>query len=176
MAVGLRYRFGDKLTVKYRFAYSTDPFNVGFVTSDDSSYKVIFGARKLKVVENIINVKYVVKNNMTVSLNVRHYWNTGTYIKYYSLQTDGQLRDIPTYSTSHDFSYNVFNIDLIYSWQFAPGSVLSIAYKKALENENKIIQPFTKNLENTFVLPQRNSFSVKIVYYLDYQYLKKLRR
>ncbi|MBK9026156.1 MAG: hypothetical protein IPL69_19995 [Saprospiraceae bacterium] len=48
---------------------------------------------------------------MALTLNARHYWTTGRYRKYLTLQEDGGLIDNTDYSFNNDFNYNVFNID-----------------------------------------------------------------
>jgi hypothetical protein len=61
-----------------------------------------------------------------------------------------------------------------YLWRFAPGSELSLVWKNAIyTNDNNLVNSFVDNLENTFAASQINSISLKILYYLDYQYLMK---
>ncbi len=111
---------------------------------------------------------------MSLSLNARHYWITGEYVKYYTLLDNGLLAENTTYTINNDFSYNAFNIDAVFSWQFSPGSVFSIVYKNAIEKEEVIIpKSYSDNFSNTFQSPQTNSISLKVLYYLDYQNLKK---
>jgi len=70
--------------------------------------------------------------------------------------------------------FNTFNLDLIYAWEFSPGSQLSIAYKNAsLTSNNLATSGYYYNLFNTFKQPQNNNFSIKLLYYIDYQNLKK---
>jgi len=63
---------------------------------------------------------------------------------------------------------------MIYTWQFAQGSFINIAWKDAssLFNEN-VNDRYGKNLNNIISTPQQNNFSVKVIYYLDYLTLKK---
>lgn len=87
---------------------------------------------------------------------------------------DGTLAENTTYTQNNDFSYNAFNIDAVFSWEFAPGSLISVVYKNAIETDEQIILPkFSNNFSNTIESPQTNSISLKVLYYLDYQYLKK---
>jgi hypothetical protein len=68
----------------------------------------------------------------------------------------------------------VFNIDLVYSWQFAPGSFMTLVYKNAIEtNSGKITNNLWNDLKTTLHGPQTNSVSLKLIYYLDYLYLRK---
>lgn len=168
----VRFRVNDKLTLSHTFALYFDPFNFGYATTEDNG-AIIMGGRKIYTTINKLTCRYIFKNDMSASVSARHYWFTGRYRHYYLLQDDGNYLDY-TYSGNRDFSYNAFNVDFIYSWRFAPGSTVSIVYKNAIEYDGPFVtQNFTKNLKETWDLPQTNSFSIKLLYYLDYLYLRK---
>ena len=60
------------------------------------------------------------------------------------------------------------------NWWFAPGSQMSIVWKNIMqEDKNILIRNLFSNISNTFNTMPQNSFSFKIVYYLDYLYLRK---
>jgi len=114
---------------------------------------------------------------MALTLNARHYWTTGFYRKYLTLASDGVLIANYDYNYNNNYNYNVFNIDLVYSWQFAPGSNLSIVYKNAIETQtDKVTANLLNDVSRTLHDPQSNSISVKVLYYLDYLALKKSSR
>ena len=59
--------------------------------------------------------------------------------------------------------------DMIYTWQFAQGSFINLAWKGIGERDNKDFEPnYVKNLSNTIKGDQFNSLSVKVIYFLDY--------
>ena len=168
-----RLRVNNKLSFICEFNYGFDPFNAGYVNTDTNN-AIIFGARKLHTYTSVVSAKYIFKNDLSLTLNARHYWNTGEYINFYTLAENGILQANNTYSQSHNFSYNSFNIDAIFSWQFTPGSLLSIAYKNVIDKEELTIpNNFAENFSNTLHLPQTNRLSIRILYFLDYQSLKK---
>ncbi|MBL0104374.1 MAG: hypothetical protein IPP51_11835 [Bacteroidetes bacterium] len=172
-SLGLRYRFNDHLTLKFINGYNFDPYNFGVADYSDPD-NIIYGLRILHTYENILSGKYIFKNDMSLTLNARHYWTTGKYRLYYTLQNDGGLQANDTYgeTNNNDFNYNVFNIDLVYSWQFAPGSNLSIVYKNSIEDQiSSVTHDIFSNLNRVVKLPQANSISIKLIYYLDYQSL-----
>ncbi len=171
---GLRFRINDKFSIFYSGGYSFDAYNEGFVTID-STGDVIFGGRILETVANNLRIKYIFTPNMSLSLNGRHYWNTGKYVQFFSLLNDGSLSINNYHEELHDFNYNAFNIDLVYSWIFSPGSNLSIVYKNAIETDEllTIFPRFSENFGNTLASPQTNSISIKFLYYLDYLSLRK---
>jgi hypothetical protein len=172
-SLALRYRFSDHLTLTLSNGYNFDPYNFGVADFSDPQ-NIIYGLRILNTFENVLSGKYIFKNDMSLSLNARHYWSTGKYRLYYTLLDDGGLQDNNTYgeTNNNDFNYNVFNIDLVYSWQFAPGSNLSIVYKNSIEDQNNVVtQDLFKDFRRVVALPQANSISIKLLYYLDYQSL-----
>jgi hypothetical protein len=111
---------------------------------------------------------------MSLTLNGRHYWTNATYRQYFSLQEDGGMLENDSYSQNNDFNYNYFSIDLIYSWQFAPGSIFTIGYKNIIETQDQeIVYNFGKNFNQTITSPQTNTVSLKLIYFFDYLYLKR---
>ncbi len=170
-----RYRFNDNLTIKITSYFAFDPYNLGYADTEPNG-NIIYGVRRLYTLENILGINYTFKNDMYISLNARHYWSTAEYRKYMTLLEDGELEDNYSYTSNNDFNYNAFNIDLLYSWQFAPGSNMSIVYKNLIESDDVgivTIPTYSENLKKMFHDPQLNSLSIKILYYLDYQYIRK---
>ena len=95
------------------------------------------------------------------------------YSQYYQLTPDGKLNDI-SYSGNADVSYNQFNVDMDFNWQFAPGSFISAAWKNDISQQDQLTrQNYFDNVNKTSITPQSNRLSLKIIYYLDYLYLRK---
>jgi len=169
--LSLRFRVNDKFTLNYSLGFYYDPYNFGFAGYEGDS--VLYGARRLYTNVNRFAVRYIFKNDMSLSISARHYWLTGRYRYYYYLAENGDYIDYASYQGNNDFSYNAFNIDLLYSWRFAPGSTITIAYKNAIEYDGPFVtQSYSKNMKDTWSLPQTNSFSIKVLYYLDYVNMK----
>jgi hypothetical protein len=68
---------------------------------------------------------------------------------------------------------------MFYTWDFLPGSRITVAWKNALGNEVVIdgrrYGNYIKNFQQMFNNPHSNEFSIKVVYFLDYLQLKKKR-
>jgi hypothetical protein len=92
------------------------------------------------------------------------------------LTDDGYLAP-SDYDENNDFNFNAFNIDMVVRWEFAPGSELALAWKNALltYEESEVVDKYFDNLKNVLESPSDNSFSLKLLYYLDYLYLKRKR-
>ncbi|MBI3503031.1 MAG: carbohydrate binding family 9 domain-containing protein [Bacteroidetes bacterium] len=166
-----RYRFNDKFNMTYSYWQGNDADDVGFV--DNVNDTIIFGVRNVFTKTNTIEGNYLFTPRMSLSLRVRHYWSQVKYSSYFALNDIG--KDSPTsYNTSNDINFNAFNIDLAFTWQFHPGSEISIVWKNAILTEKSdLVKNYYENLNRTIGSPQSNSFSIKILYYLDYQMLKR---
>ncbi|HNR19422.1 MAG TPA: DUF5916 domain-containing protein [Bacteroidia bacterium] len=175
----LRYRINDKLTLTSNLAYYFDPFNFGYVDTYNDTY--LMGGRKTNTYITQLSARYIFKNDMSLTLIGREYWFNGKYRRIFELLDNGDYAQVndDELRESYHFSYNFFNVDLLFSWRFAPGSDLNITYKNIYEpqtNEQYIFKGnnYQNNLEEvTTGYPHTNNISVKVLYYLDYLYLRK---
>lgn len=168
------YRFNKKLTITTTTYLEFRKNNLGYATmySTDS---VIFALRKRNTVENVLNIKYNFNNKMGLSFRARHYWSKVDNQEFYKLQDDGYLKHIPGgISTNVNYNVNYFNIDMVYTWQFALGSFINIVWKDAISTFDRNTQTrYFKNFSNTIQSDQQNSVSIRVIYFLDYLTLKK---
>lgn len=172
------FRLSDKFTFSLTSSYKLNSNDFGFADKP-SEDTVIFGKRILMTLENTLSGRYIFKNDLSLSLRLRHYWSRAQYVNFYTLLEDGDLLDNAAYygSKDYDFNYNAFNVDLVFSWQFAPGSNLSIVWKNAiLDEQSQPILNFFNDIKHTFTADQLNSLSIKVLYYLDYQYLVRNKK
>lgn len=174
LSLSAKYRFSNRFSAAYNWNYNYDPFNYG-LCNYDSLGGIIYGGRKLYTYENVISGKYIFQKDMAITLRARHYWSTGEYVQFFLLGEHGE--HLPTsYNENNDFSSNFFNVDVVYSWIFAPGSTLSIAYKNAVNQDlfgQKFNHRFDENFKATIASPQTNTLSIKLLYFLDYNSLRK---
>lgn len=167
-SVSLLVRPSDKLFLTYNLRYDFDPFNVGFANFDESEQPII-GGRRLDTWENSLRGTYIFKNNMSLALISRHYWITGQYKRYFSLDQEGEIVENSTYHQNNNFNFNVFNIDLIYEMRFAPGSILNIVYKNNISTEKTVVRRnFNNNINDLLNDPQATTVAIKVLYFLDY--------
>jgi Domain of unknown function (DUF5916) len=125
-------------------------------------------------IEHIISGKYTFSSRMGVTIRVRHYYSDVAYGQFFLLNRKGTL-DNTLYNTNHNINFNLFNVDCVYSWWFAPGSQISLTWKNFIQaSADKQIPDYFKNLHNTLESPQQNTFSFKILYYLDYLQMKRM--
>ncbi|HMU44715.1 MAG TPA: DUF5916 domain-containing protein [Chitinophagaceae bacterium] len=171
-----RYRFNNKITVSYGLNLSPQNNNTGFASFDEYD-NVIFGKRDIKTVENILNFKYSFNDKMNINTRVRHYWTKVDYKEFFTLLTDGSLQKNTAFNDNVDQNYNVFNIDAVYTWQFAPGSFINVVWKNYTEDFDRITDlAYFKNFSNILKTNHYNDLSIKVIYFLDYLQLKKKKK
>jgi hypothetical protein len=78
------------------------------------------------------------------------------------------------YSENYDVNFNAWNIDLTFTWWFAPGSQMTFLYRQAITAANSDPDlDFGENLNSLFSRPQQNNLSLRVIYWLDYNSLRK---
>ena len=130
---------------------------------------IVMGRRNRQEFILTIGTKYVFNPNAWLTLNFRHYWSNVSYQDYWLLLDDGSLERFPTYDGDHDVNFNTLNIDLKFSWWFAPGSEMVLLYRNSLAtSSDKVDDHYIYNLSKTLNTPQHHTFSIRVVYFLDY--------
>lgn len=167
------FRLNDKVAFGLDLNFNPNYNFVNWTTMQGA--QSIFSKYDRRTVENSFDAKYTFTNLMGVAVVLRHYWSDRRNKEFYLLKPDGNLADFQgTTPTGTDRNYNVFNIDLIYIWQFAPGSTLTLSYKDAAETyQTYYLEKYNRNLSGILSAPQNNSLSVKVLYFVDYLDLKK---
>lgn len=167
------YRVNQKLSFTYFLGYYPRFNNIGYAQTV-SSNQIVFGNRDRNTVENIFNSKYNFTNKQGITFRLRHYWSKVEYKQYFDLQQDGTIKPAVTYTGNANDNVNIFNIDMVYTWQFAPGSFLNAVWKNAVFTQTSNTKSgYFKNFSNTVESDQNNNISLKVIYFLDYLQLKK---
>ncbi|MFP5041024.1 DUF5916 domain-containing protein [Parasediminibacterium sp. JCM 36343] len=167
-----QYRFNKKLSANIVSTINIWNNNLGYATTVNDS--VIIGLRRVRSVENIYTAKYNFTNKMGISFRLRHYWSklTNGQLKY--LSKDGSMANIDGISQNADYNINFFNIDMVYTWQFALGSFLTVTWKNAIgTSDQSVYNNYVKNLGTTLHSNELNTVSIKMIYFLDYLDIKK---
>jgi hypothetical protein len=173
-----RYRFSDKLSVSQDLMFNPTKNDAGFY---DNYYEnnvlkdILFSRRNLKTVQNILSLKYNFNYRSGITFRARHYWSEVKVQQLYDLGNDGSLSPTKHQDVviQHQ-NYNIFNIDAVYTWQFAPGSFLNIVWKdESFLGDQEVVNDYFRNFNHTISSPQNNNLSIKVIYYLDYLDFKK---
>ena len=167
-----QWRASDRLFINLGAEHSFIDQDVGWVAFDGDD--IILGRRDLWTTETGLEARYIFNNRMGLSLRARHYWSRAIYVDFHMLDEEGILQ--PTDHSGmdeegepvHDVDFDAFNVDLIYTWNFAPGSQLTVAWKNLIyTSDNRITEDHFENLANTLDAPQTNRFSLKVLYFID---------
>ncbi len=159
-------QLSDKLSLRPSSVYSIFLNGAGYAGTFNGTPK--YGVRDVRTLTNILQGKYLFKNNLALTLRMRHYWSYGLYDYYGDLDEEGYIIPDPNFTENADFNFNAFNTDLIFTWQFAPGSFMNIVYKNNLKRDEQVIRTsYFNNLNTVFEQGQRNTLTFKLVYFFD---------
>ncbi len=170
-----RYRPNNQLAFFYSLEYRKINYEEGYAeVSGEVNDEIIFGRRNRKTVINSLSSKYSFNVKSSLSLTFRHNWETVAYgDQFYDLTSNGGLA--PTTYSRDNVNFNSWNLDLNYSWQFAPGSQLSAFYRNSIfgsSTDPKL--NFTDNLDELFSEPKQHLVSLRLVYFIDYNNIKDI--
>lgn len=167
-----RLRPNDRTFVILSASHSFRDEDLGWVAFDADS--IILGRRDLWTTELGIEGQYIFNNRMALTLRARHYWSRARYVDFHRLLDDGYLA--PTGYDGldedgqpvHDVDFDAFTVDLIFRWNFAPGSEMTLGWKDNIfTSDNVIMVNYFDDLRNTWEAPGVNSFSLKVLYFID---------
>jgi len=175
-----RLRLNDNFSLKYVLSIKHKYNDIGFVKNDTTNLLIhppqvdyIFAKRNTNMITNVLSVNYIINNKMDISVKLRYHLDQVKNLEFKSLGNDGYLYETD-YKGEHNVNYTTWTSDIAYSWRFAPGSQMSLVWKNAIVDEkNYLRNHWADNLEESFNLAQQNSISLKVIYYLDYLYLRK---
>jgi len=170
-----RMRFSNRFTITLSVGYDQNRNDYGWVSQSGSSSEspmIFFGRRDVTTISNVLNLKYIQNTRLSFNLRGRHYWSRAEYFDYYLLKEDGHL-DASPFDGDPSLSFNVLTADLQVVWYFAPGSEISMVWKNYINTaDDQIHLNYREDFKNTITSPQANSFSIRILYYLDYLKVK----
>ena len=175
-----RYRFNDKISVVYVLSVKNRYNDIGYIDNFVDSENIsnpILSLRNTNMITNVFRGSYIVNNKIDLSLKLRYHIDQVQNLKFQTLNNIGYLEPTSienTKESENNINYTTWTSDITLNWRFAPGSQLSLVWKNAIDNEdNTLINHWRNNVGETFNLEQQNSVSLKIIYYLDYLYLRK---
>ena len=168
------FKISDRFSLDYEIQVRDKINDIGYVDYEEETETIYFGLRNNKTLENKLNSSYIFSADSYLSVRLRHYWSRADYLdSYYTLNTDGSL-DPAVHNENYDYNYNAWNIDLVYTWRFAPGSEMSVVWKNSIYSDSdQIYYDFNDNIRHMFDTGMANSLSLKILYYLDWMYFQK---
>jgi hypothetical protein len=144
----------------------------GFIAKDNNDNS-IFSTRKKQFFTNVLQAQYVLNTKMSFDFKFRHHWEQVKNYSFHTLDDEGYLQ-ASDYEGLEDVNFNAWNIDLNFNYWFAPASEISLVWKNAILSSGERLESYyTDNLEALLNNPNENSLSLRVRYFLDYQYLKQ---
>ncbi len=164
-----KIRFNSKFSINNSLSLEFNNNGAGWAAFD-SAGAIIFSRRDVRTVEDVLSCKYNFTNKMGITLRVRHYWSKVAPKQFYELDKFGDLvKPSVAFTKNVNQNYNFFSTDLVYTWQFAQGSFVNVVWKDVGESFNRDFEKtYFDNFGKTINGQQSNSFSVRVIYFLDY--------
>jgi hypothetical protein len=183
-SISPRVRISDKLflvyTWEHNFTLNGRGYAIEYGTPVVTSDSVLFGKRDNITITNTINFTYTMSSRMGVTFRLRHYRSSLEYNQFYFLKNDGTLTPNnldgldANGESAYNTNFNAFTIDFVYQWVFLPGSQINFVWKNSIfSSDKRVNETYLDNVSRMFDYSPLNSFSIKVLYWLDYQSLKK---
>ncbi len=175
--LGFRYRFSNKFSLDLQADANKETNNLGYAFIRETNGEAITGFRDVKTTETVLSGIYNFTSRLNLSLRVRHYWNEVKYLSFHNVDSKGNLTNRPFINNWND-NVNIFNLDAFLTWDFRLGSRLILGYKNWLGDEEYVPigmakNSYLRNLGGVFDLRHGNEITMKFVYFLDYNQLRK---
>jgi hypothetical protein len=172
-----RYRFSNKFSLQIERTQLTDRNQIGYV-GQEANGEPIGGFRDFKEISSILSGTYNFTPRINFTARARHYWSKVEYNSFFHTDNDGEYIFVP-HNEDEDFNFNVFNLDAFFTWDFRPGSRVIAGWKNWLGQESQAsVDPlkykrYFSNLGQTLALPHGNEFTLRLIYFLDYNQLRR---
>lgn len=158
-------------------------YAIQFGTPVDTIFGILFGERNRMNLTQYVEFNYTLTNRMNIAFRTRHYWSVIKYNRFFTLAENGTLIPNSTLgltsegSSAYNLNYNALTVDCAYRWVFKQGSELSLVWKSAIFTSGNLLSSgYFPNIEDMFNAGlTNNSFSIKLLYWLDVAELKKLK-
>lgn len=165
-----RYRFSDKLLVIWNTDYSKRDKNFGYIYNDEQD--IFLGQRDVTTIENSLSASYNFDPYKAINLRFRNFWSTADYSDnvFFILKEDGSRTrtDYDIANSDPNTNFNIWNLDVSFSWRFAPGSEATLLYRNQIFNQDELSTiDYSESLNNLFNQPIQHNFSLRVVYFLD---------
>jgi len=177
LELGLRYRFSNKVTMEITNRNEAETDYIVFVDREPNGEPIISFV-DFTDITSIYSGIYNFTPRMNLTMRVRHNWSKVVYKRFANVDANG--RDIPrVYIPGQNENVNFFNLDAFYTWDFRLGSRIVLGWKNFLGREEfvngAIHKRYLNNLGKTLDLRHGNELTLRFIYFIDYNTLKKKR-
>ena len=175
--LGLRYRFSDKVTMEVTNATEKETDYIVFAGRELSGEPIISFV-DFTDITSIYQGVYNFTPRMNFTMRVRHNWSKVLYKRFANVDANG--KDIPrAFISNQDENVNFFNLDAFFTWDFRLGSRVVLGWKNFLGREENVDgslhRKYLNNLGKTLDLRHGNELTLRFIYFIDYNTLRKKR-
>ncbi len=174
-----RFRFSDRFTMSAAYYRQHDQGQFGYsFVREATTGAPLLARRQYTDVISVLSGIYNFTPRMNLTFRARHFWNRILNTNIYDVKEDGSWQERFSSMSDFDVNYNVFNLDVFYTWDFRLGSRIIFAWKNALgaDYENyingSIYRSYLHNARRVLQIPHGNEFTIRFIYFLDYQQLR----
>jgi hypothetical protein len=175
----IRFRFSNKFTMSTSWFRQEEHNQRGYAFMREANGEPIAGFRDFTETTTVLSGIYNFTPRLNMTLRTRHYWNRVNYNSFYNVAENGELTLRPFIPNSNE-NYNVFNLDAFITWDFRLGSRVIVGWKNWLGDNYGIEatqnRSYLKNLDALFNKSHGNEITLKLIYFLDYNQLRKDRQ
>lgn len=172
----LRYRFSNKVSMEVSHLNEAETNYIVNSYETETNGEPIVGFVDFKDITTTLSGIYNLTSRLNLNFRLRHNWS---YVPYNSFaNVDSKGNTIPRrFISGIDENVNFFNVDAFLRWDFKLGSNLTIGYKNWIGNNYAIdgikYQRYLSNFIKSFDASHGNEFTVKAIYFIDYNRLRK---
>jgi hypothetical protein len=165
-------RFNDQLSLTVSGEWDTNKQRVSYVGLDETNEDPIsvLSRRDTESFELWVRGTYNIDRTKAVALRLRNFWSRANFSEdLQMLIEDGFTTPyLGTESFIPDRDFNVWNMDVSYTWQFALASNVTILYRNSLSNNRETSEfNYTRSTFDLFEEQFDHLFSVRLTYFLD---------
>jgi hypothetical protein len=176
--MGFRYRFNNRFSMELSNRHESETDYIVYAGAETTGEPII-GFVDFKDVTSILSGSYNFAPRINLTFRARHYWSHVPYNRFANVDAKGNAiaRDPSLPAPDVNSNVNIFNLDAFFTWDFRLGSRVIVGYKNWLGEEytfNQVLATrYLNNLEKTFDTGHGNEWTVKLIYFLDYNQLRK---
>ena len=171
-----RYRFSDRFSIQFNHRYETETNYIVLNTADPVEPLVDFV--DFRDVQSVLSGIYNFTPRINLTLRLRHYWSHVPVNQTTALNARGEPISVMLPNPSAPVeNINFLNTDAFLTWDFRYGSRLILGYKNWI-GDNQFVdgdryRGYFRNLGQTASLRYGNEMTVRFIYFLDYNQLKR---
>jgi hypothetical protein len=172
----MKYRFSNKFSLDFSHSHERETdyiISAGRELNGDPIIAFVNFTDEESILSGIYN--FTPRVNLT--MRVRHYLSRLMFNRLANVDAKGE--PIARAGTRSYDNVNIFNLDAFLTWDFRLGSRLVLGYKNWLGDDEVVTvtgkNSYFRNLGEVFSLSHGNEFTMKFIYFLDFNQLRKKR-